>query len=361
MILLLFVFSIVVVFLLPYGLISAHPFPKPSGQWKVGTSDFIWHLPKHSGIIAKIWYPSSSKQDGHGSYIDYLDRTLSVMTTGLNPLFKLILNRFYLGRIQTPSTIGATLAQSQDRFPVILLSPGFGSANFLNTFYALEFASRGFIVIGINHPAWSSVTLLVDGTAVAFDPVDFNDIERADELFAEITEQKANNLSAALDELLILNATPDSWLHQKIDPTKIFATGHSSGGSASFLACGQDTRISKSANLDGFLYLDQIDVANTGKDFLLILSNRDKYASKGNKRQSSFDVVMAKDQMRIEQFACHANVKKHSLSSANHFSFMDLPLILNPAFRKRIGLFRETDSLELLLNTSTIMIDFFTA
>ena len=123
---------------LPYGLISANPFPEPSGHWKVGTSDLIWHLPSYSGIIAKIWYPSSTEQESHSPYIDYLDRTLSIITKGLSPFFKLILNRFYLGRIQTPSSINATLALSQNDFPIILLSPGFGGVNFLNTFLCLR-------------------------------------------------------------------------------------------------------------------------------------------------------------------------------------------------------------------------------
>jgi dienelactone hydrolase len=358
MIFLLLACFIVIAFLLPYGLILANPFPTPSGQWKVGTSNFIWNLPSHSGIIAKIWYPSSTRQSSHSPYIDYLDRTLSVMTTGVSPLSKLILNRFYLGRIQTPSEINAPLAQSQDGFPTILFSPGFGGVNFLNTFYALELASHGFIVIGINHPGWSSGTLLVDGSQVPFNQVDFNDVDRADTLFAEIVEQKANNLSAVLDELFNLNTTTDSWLYQKIDLTKIFAAGHSSGGSASFLTCGTDSRISKSVNLDGFLYMDQIDIAGTGKEFLLMLSDRDKYSSRGNKPQNSFDVVMAKDKIRIDRFARHANVHKHLLQSANHFNFMDLPLILNPVFSKCIGLFGEVDRLDLLLKTSAKMIGF---
>ncbi len=161
--------------------------------------------------------------------------------------------------------IDATLAQSQHGFPTILLSPGFGGVNFLNTFYALEFASHGFIVVGINHPGWSSGSLLVDGSQIAFNKVDFNNVDRADTLFAEIVEKKANNLSAVLDELFHLNATIDSWLYQKINPDKIFTAGHSSGGSASFLACGADSRIAKSVNLDGFLYMDRIDIAGVGK------------------------------------------------------------------------------------------------
>ena len=344
---------------LPYGLISANPFPEPSGHWKVGTSDLIWHLPSYSGIIAKIWYPSSTEQESHSPYIDYLDRTLSIITKGLSPFFKLILNRFYLGRIQTPSSINATLALSQNDFPIILLSPGFGGVNFLNTFYALEFASHGFIVIGINHPGWSSGTLLVDGSQVILNQFDFNDVDRADALFAKITKQKANNLSAVLDEVFNLNTTVDSWLYQKIDITKIFAAGHSSGGAASFLACGTDPRIAKSVNLDGFLYMEEINIAGMEKEFLLILSNRDKYAPQSSKSQNSFDVVMAKDKTRIDRFVDHANVHKHLLHSANHLNFTDLPLILNPLFSKLFGLFGEGDRLDLSLKTSAIMIDFF--
>lgn len=261
--------------------------------------------------------------------------------------------------IQTPSEINAMLAQSQDGFPVILLSPGFGGINFLNTFYALEFASHGFIVIGVNHPGWSSGTLLVDGSQVAFNQVDINDVERADTLFAEIIAQKANNLSAILDEVFNLNVTVDSWLYKKIDLTKIFAAGHSSGGSASFLACGTDPRIARSVNLDGFVYMDNINIAGVNKEFLLMLSNRDKYARQRNKPPNSFDVVMVKDKARIEQLASHANVHQHLLHSANHFNFMDLSLILNPLVTKRIGLFGEADGLDLLLKTSTTMIDFF--
>jgi dienelactone hydrolase len=359
MIFLLLACFIVGIFLLPYWLISANPFPKPSGQWQVGTSNLIWNLPSHSGIIAKIWYPSSTQQQHHSPYIDDLDRTLAAMTAGLNPLSKLILNKVYFGRIQAPSEINATLAHSQDRFPTILLSPGFGGVNFLNTFYALEFASHGFIVIGINHPGWSSGCLLADGSHIAANRVDFNNVDRADTLLAEIVTPQAKNLSAVVDELFHLNLTTDSWLYQKIDPTKIFAAGHSIGGSASFLACGIDSRISKSVNLDGFLFMDEINISSIDKEFLLILSTRDKYAPQGNKPPNIFDVLMAKDKIRIDLFARHANIHKHLLHSASHFNFMDLPLILNPVFSKRIGLFGEADGLDLLLKTSATIIDFF--
>ncbi|BAZ46043.1 hypothetical protein NIES4102_30710 [Chondrocystis sp. NIES-4102] len=348
---------IIVIFLIPYWLIAANPFPKPSGQWKIGTSNLIWNLPSYPGIIAKIWYPTSDLHHSYSPYIDNLERTITAITTGLNPLSKLILNKLYLGRIRTPSSTNAILAD-QESFPVILLSPGFGGVN-LNTFYALEFASYGFIVIGINHPGWSSGTLLVNGSQVPFNQINFDDVERVETVFAEITQHKANNLSAVVDEILNLNAIIDSWLYQKINLARVFTVGHSSGGSASFVACAKDDRIAKSVNLDGFLYMDGINVVDTEKEFLLMLSDRDKYTLQRNKPQSIFDVIMAKDKIRIEQFACNKNVHKHLLPWANHFNFLDLPLILNPAFSKLLGLFGQTDGLDLLSKTSATMIDFF--
>jgi dienelactone hydrolase len=348
---LIFACCIIIVLLLPYGLILANPFPAPSGQWAVGTSDFTWNLPGHSGIIAKVWYPSRTQQNPHSPYIDHLAQTLSAITKGLSPLSKLILNKFYLGRIQTPSERHATLAQRKEGFPVILFSPGFGSVNFLNTFYALEFASHGFMVIGINHPGWSSGTLLVDGSDVACNRVDFHDLDRADAILAEIIEQKANNLSAVLDQLLNSNTTPDSWLYQKIDPARIFPMGHSTGGSASFLACGTDSRMTKSVNLDGFLHMNQSKIANTEKEFLLILSDRDKHAPAKKPPQSIFDILLSKDKTRIAEFASYPNVRKQLFPSSRHISFMDLSLVLNPLFSK-------ADKRNLLLKTATTIIHF---
>jgi hypothetical protein len=44
-----------IIFILPYLLISANPFPEPSGKWSIGTTDLIWDKPDLSGIFAKIW------------------------------------------------------------------------------------------------------------------------------------------------------------------------------------------------------------------------------------------------------------------------------------------------------------------
>jgi Platelet-activating factor acetylhydrolase, isoform II len=157
---------VILIFILPYWLIPANPFSEPSGKWQVGTTDLIWDKPDLSGIIAKAWYPTDVKNNTSAPYIDNIDLTLSALTAGMNPLFKLIFNKRYLNRIRTPVSIDAIPANSPNGFPVILFSPGLAAINFLNTFYALEFASHGFIVIGINHPGSNISTILTNGSHV---------------------------------------------------------------------------------------------------------------------------------------------------------------------------------------------------
>jgi hypothetical protein len=350
---------ITILLTLPYWIISAQPFPQPTGQWQVGTSDLIWDTLNQSGLIAKVWYPTDIKNGIRSPYLDKMGQTFS-WKIATNLLYKLLFSKFCFGRIPiTPALINAPLSQSQDGFRVILFSPGLTAINSLNTFYALEFASHGFIVIGINHPGSSASTMLTDGSQIGIEQEVLDSFIHPDLLVSKLTVNQANNISMVLDRLISLNSATDSFLYQRIDASRIFTAGHSIGGSASFAACGKDCRISKSVNLDGFFYLDEINMDCMEKDFLLILPNRDKNAPKEIKSESKYDLMMAKDKTRIEQLSGNANFHALLLQSASHVSFSDAPLIINPAFSRMIGLFSGTDGRELLSRTSTIMIDFF--
>ena len=348
------------ILILPYWLIKSHPFPQPSGQWQVGVSDFIWDEPARTGVIAKIWYPTNDKQGIQSPYIDRIDRTLSVITSGISPLFKLIA-KLYLSRTVAPSFIDATLRQSQDGCPVVLFSPGFRSMNFLNTFYALEFASHGFVVIGINHPGISAGALIIDGSQVQFDPIDsklaIDEYEQSNSLYSDLIIRQADNISAILDKIISLNSTTDSFLYRKINPTKVFAAGHSIGGAASFIACGKDDRIAKGINLDG-IFINLSDLNYSNKELLLISSNWEEYNPKDKVSQPRIDRIVAKDRIQREQLATKTNLHQCSFQSSSHFNFTDLSLIIRPIIGKKIGLFGSIDGLELLLKTSTEMIKF---
>jgi hypothetical protein len=371
---------LIIFFISPYLLISANPFPEPSGKWSVGTTDLIWDKPDLSGIIAKIWYPTEIENNIPAPYIDRIDSILSALTAGKSPLYKFIF-KLYLARINTPITRDAILGDIPDGFPVILLSPGFGFINVLNTFYALEFASHGAIVVGINHPGSSGVALLSDGSAMG---VDEKTNEMTKRLFSDngrllkenptefarlvyltfcgATVLQADNISCVLDKVIYLNSNPDSCLYRKVNEAKIFAAGYSIGGSSSFIACGQDNRITKGVNLDGYIFDPSLAGDSTNyknKKLLFIHSDREKYPKDKN-RKRWMDIISAGDEIRIENLSTEANLQRIAFQLSEHLDFSDLPLLITiPALGRSIGLMGDGDGHKLLKETATIAIEFF--
>jgi dienelactone hydrolase len=346
---------IVGIIFLPYWIIPANPFPKPSGKWNIGTSNLIWDSANHSGIIAKVWYPTNIENVTPSPYLDKLGPNFSSNIV-VNLLLKLIFSNLFLGHVKSPASIDVTPSQCPVGFPAILLSHGLFGFNSLNTFYGLEFASHGFIVIGINHPGSSIGTMLADGSQISIDSDGFDKLEL---LASKITVDRASDLSMILDRVISLNANCDSFLYQRINISKIFAAGHSIGGSASSAACGQDRRISKSVNFDGFFFMEEIDLSSQDKEFLLIQPERRKSRSNDKKSQDGFSLLMAKDSLRITELAGSPNFHHLLFPSVTHMSFMDLPLVINPTFNKTISLFGKADGLDLLLKTARVTMNFF--
>jgi dienelactone hydrolase len=349
-------------------LISASPFPQPTGQWQVGTSELLWNRdrisPSDPAVISKVWYPTNSQNGMNSPYLERMGRTFSPKIT-LNLFYSLIFSKFLLGRVAaTPALVNAAPCQSLGGFPLVLFSPGLTGINSLNTFYALEFASHGFIVVGINHPGSSASTMLTDGSQIGITQEVLDAFSNPDLMISKLAIDQADNISLVLEQVINLNYTVDSLLYQKINVNKIFAAGHSFGGSASFLACCQDQRISRSVNFDGYFFIDEIDIDRVAsqdenrrpKDFLLILSDRP--IPKKSKPPNKFDLMMAKDQEKIAKLADNKNFNTILISAASHVNFSDLPLLLKPVFSKVLRLFSGTDGRETLAKTSTMAIDF---
>jgi dienelactone hydrolase len=347
---------IAIILLLPYWIIPTNKLPSPTGQWSVGTSNLVWDASHQPGIIAKIWYSTDTNNNGNSPYLDKMRSNLAANKV-LNLLFRLIFSRFLLGRITTTAAINVMPSYCADGFPVVLFSPGFGGTISLNTFYALEFASHGFIVVGINHPGSCVGTMLSDGTQIEFaevDPAIFSDVDRVELMVQEVATKQASNMSRVVDKLISLNENADALLYQKINVHQVFAAGHSAGGASSFIACGQDRRITKGVNLDGYF----VDLPSTNydrKELLLIHADRDKYRPKNKIMRSQYD----RDQVRIEKLSARADLKQLVIPSTKHFDFSDLSILLRPTFGRFLGLMGEADGLELSRKTSTVMIDFF--
>jgi dienelactone hydrolase len=352
----------IAIFALPYLIISTNTLPQPSGKWQVGTTDIDWDAPNYpSGIIAKVWYPTDEYSGVKSPYIDRIGR---VFADGIviNTVYKLIFLLFR--RISTtPAFINTAPIATLGGLPVVLFSPGFGGINYFGTFYALEFASHGFMVIGINHPVSNVGTICMDGSQIKFknyDPTIFKDSSKLEQYMGNIMQEQSENISTILDRIVDLNHIPDSLLYQKIDPNRIYAAGHSIGGAASFIACGKDRRISKGIDLDGtFIDLDMDSADYAAKELLLIHSDREKYKPKDKKMLEQYHAITAKDSMWLDRLSTKTNLEKIVFKSTNHISFTDLSIFLNPSIGKKLGLLGDIDGFRVLSETSTIMMNFF--
>lgn len=352
----------IAIFALPYIIITRNTLPQPSGQWQVGTSEIDWKSPDYpqTRIIANVWYPTAEKSGIYSPYINKIGRnfTDSIVT---NLVYKLIFS--LLRRVSiAPALTNTTPLQTSDGLPLVLFSPGFGGINYLGTFYALEFASQGFVVIGINHPKSNVGTMCTDGSQLKFenfDPSVFNDPDRLEQCIGNITRAQSINISAIVDEIIDLNFQPESLFYQTVNLQKIFAAGHSAGGSASFAACGRDRRISKGIDLDGTCVDLDLDIADyTKSKLLLIYADREKYKPKNKQAIHQYDAMIAIDKKWTDKLAATADLQKiyHKLTSHNNFT--DLSILINPTIGKKIGLLGQSDGLTTLRESAKAMIDF---
>ncbi len=352
----------IAIFALPYVLISKNRLPQPSGRWQVGTSEIVWKSPDYSQteIIANVWYPTAEKSGINSPYIHTIGRDFADPIAA-NLAYKLIF--LLLRRVSTiPAFTNATPLQTPDGLPIILFSPGFGGINYLGTFYALEFASHGFLVIGINHPKSNVGTMCTDGSQIKFenfDPLIFNEPAKLEQYIGNVTRTQAINISTIVDEIICLNSTLGSLFYQTINSNKIFAAGHSAGGSSSFAACGRDRRISKGIDLDGTCVDLELEIADyTGKKLLLIYSDRETYKPKNKADIHQYNAMIAIDKKWTDKLLVRSDLQKTLFEATTHYGFTDLSILINPIVGKKIGLLGQVDGLTMLLKSSRIMINF---
>lgn len=352
----------IAIFVLPYILISRNGLPQPSGQWQVGTSEIVWKSPDYpgTGIIANVWYPTAEKSGIKSPYINKLGRDFSDPIAA-NLAYKLIFS--LLQRVSTsPALTNATPIRTPNGLPIILFSPGFGGINYLGTFYALEFASHGFMVVGINHPKSNVGTMQTDGSQIKFENFDtliFNEPAKLEQYIGNIARTQAINLSTIVDEIICLNSTLGSLLYQTINLDKIFAAGHSAGGSSSFAACGRDRRISKGIDLDGTCVDLDLEIADyTGKKLLLFYSDREKYKPKSKVGIHQYNAMIAIDKKWTDKLLVKSDLQKILFEATTHSGFTDLSILINPIVGKKIGLLGQADGLTMLLKSLRVMIDF---
>jgi hypothetical protein len=205
---------------------------------------------------------------------------------------------------------------------VILFSHGWGGFSAQNTGQAVELASRGYVVIGMQHTYGAVITVFADGTVALINPKALpRDLDDPNNEFAahKLVDQWSGDMAFVLDQFQSFDKEAGNPFFQKLDMEHIGAYGHSTGGGAAIQFCGVDPRCKAVLGMDPFMWPVSTEVIENGisqPSFFMF-------------SQGWNDVMDSKNNLLFDQF--HLNTPNNfgviSINGTKHFDFSDIPLL----------------------------------
>ncbi|MFD5448817.1 alpha/beta hydrolase family protein [Streptomyces sp. NPDC127100] len=228
---------------------------------------------------------------------------------------RLLLEARGLGGVVPAETVAGTRTHARvsvppapGRFPLVLLSPGFGMPRATLTSLADDLASRGHVVATVDH-AYESVGTEFPGGRVL--PCVACDEVEPGPGYAKVVPGRAADLSFVIDELTGPRGAGAA-LSRVIDARRVGIAGHSIGGAAAAATMAADRRVRAGANLDGDFFVRP--GAGLGRrPFLMI-------GAEATHRPDSTGTDWSEAWDRL-----HGWKRWLTFAGAGHFSFTDFP------------------------------------
>jgi alpha-beta hydrolase superfamily lysophospholipase len=218
--------------------------PPPTGQFSIGTKIYNWvDQSRHElastnpldfrQVIVQVWYPTGDHSGPTTPYVPMLSSYRRVWEDSEVDVARRTLTH---SRLNAKPMCGM-------RFPVVLLSHGWEGTRSEYTSLAEDLASRGYAVVGVDHPYMGRIAL-PNGEVTEPTESQFHSP-------AEIVAYYARDLEFVIRQITELNrADPEKIFPGKFDMARIAAIGHSSGFVAASGACKLDSRIKACINID---------------------------------------------------------------------------------------------------------------
>lgn len=231
--------------------------PAPTGPYAVGTLTYEWvdetrrelYAPGEGPrrVMAQMWYPAATANASPAPWMNRLEVAGPAIARYLRlPDFLLS----HTNLIDTHAFSNAPLSPAQRAYPVIVYSHGWNGFRADNTHHMVNLASLGFVVVALDHPYASLVTVFADGSVAFNNPHTLDDVTTLQATYAA-------DLRFVFDQLEKLTAggiAPEAqfWAG-RLDMTRLGVMGHSTGGGAALWACQQDPRCDAVLGLDVWL------------------------------------------------------------------------------------------------------------
>ena len=235
--------------------------PAPQGRFATGESQFRlvddkrrdpWDPAKpYRELMISVFYPAVHT-GGKPFTNQFQPGAAAVIGAAVEQNFELPAGLVDWAATKTHSVRDATMAPG--RFPVILYSPGAGGARDTNITLVENLASRGYIVVTIDHTGEAAATEFPDGHIVsgatfraAFEQAYKDGTTLA--FFATLMNARLADTEFVLDRLPTLPGR----LSKGMDLNRLGMFGHSAGGFTTANLMYTDPRIKAGADLDGTL------------------------------------------------------------------------------------------------------------
>jgi hypothetical protein len=238
--------------------------PAPTGRQGVGVVELHlvdagrpdpWHPDRAREVMVSVWYPAERGPGGHrGAPAPWLSPGVVPSVEAQAVPAGIPLGALDWGGVRTHARVGAPVAAGVGDHPVVLYSPGLGSLRAFGTVLVEELASRGYVVVTIDHTHETVVELPGGRVVPAVDlPRSAADLQVA-------IDARVADVRLVLDRLELLDrghardaggrGLPDG-LAGHLDLGRVGAFGHSFGGFTAGETMVGDRRLAAGANLDG--------------------------------------------------------------------------------------------------------------
>ncbi|MFF2961755.1 alpha/beta hydrolase family protein [Streptomyces sp. NPDC057963] len=246
--------------------------PRPTGPYTVGQSAL--HLTDTSRpdpwvpragarqILVSMHYPARPRTGTRTVRYMREDETRELMRTVLSDLVPPGSERL-LAAMRTWSRQDARPVKG--RFPLVVLSPGFGAPRMTLTLLAEDLASRGYVVASLDHAFESTATAFPGRGVLSCVACDEDESKEVSEV---VVEGRAKDVSFVLDRL---TGPRPAWNHaEMIDSRRIGMAGHSIGGAATARTMATDARVDAGVNMDGSFFSPIPQRGLGGRPFLML-------------------------------------------------------------------------------------------
>lgn len=334
--------------------------PSPGGSFQTGTTAYEFtdntRPEMYSGreeprrFMVQVWYPADVPSNAkHAKWMTNPEIYAPAIASFLN------LPPYFLDHLElsvSPAFLDVPPAKVDAPLPVILFSHGWQGFNAQNTGQAVELASRGYVVIALQHTYGAVVTVFPDGTVAPNNPkaLPENGEDPNYEVVArKLVDQWAGDMAYTLDQFQKFNEDAESPFFGKLDLERVGVYGHSTGGGAAVEFCGTDPRCKSLLGMDPFMRPVSAEVIENGVTqpsfFMFSQGWADLVDSRNNKLFNQFSPNVSSDLGAI------------SIDGTRHYDFSDLPL-LSP-IAPQLGLKGPLNGKRVTEIVNAYLIDFF--